>query len=383
MSGHPRFAPAAALLATLSLACSDADLPAAAASEGTAATTAQATELPPTPVHRVELGTVAVSITASGTIVARRVTEIVPEVQGRLVEVSVDVGDDVAAGDRLFRIDPTPFEMAAADARAGLALARAEAHNASTETTRIDKLAEEQAASAKRVEQVRTQAAVARARVEQAEVRLARAERDLRLTEVVAPYAGSIVERRAHEGAMAGAAAVLVLQESGALEVVLDVPEATVAPVREGDRVELRVEGLTGAVVTRVRSVSRRVDPDTRTYEVRAPVQNPHGLVKAGSYAQATIDTSPGAPAPVAPRAALRMRDGRTYVFRVAGDRVAQVAVELGRIGRETVELLSGLRVGDEIVVGEDVARLADGARIFPDRNTPPVAATRRDETGG
>ena len=335
-----------------------------------------------TPVHRIELGNVDVSVTASGTIAARRVTEIAPEVQGRLVEISVDVGDEVAAGDPLFRIDRAPFEMAAADASAGLALARAEAAHADAEAQRIDRLASENAASAQRVDQLRTQAAVAKARVEQAEARVARAERDLLLTVVRAPYDGHIVERRADEGGMAGAAPVLVLQEGGDLEAVLDVPEAA-APVRTGDAVRLRVEGITRPVATRIEAVSRRVDPDTRTYEARATVPNERGLVKAGSYTQATIDTSRGDPAPIVPRPALLMRDGRTFVFRVEDDRVARVPVTLGRTGPDSAEVASGLEVGDEVAVGDVIGRLGDGSRIRPARSAAPLAGTPPSESGG
>jgi len=365
------------------LACGPGDSTADEPPAETDAASADAADAEEVPVLSVELGTVPVTITASGTVVARRVTQIVPEVQGRLVEVGVRVGDEVAEGDPLLRIDPAPFEMAAADARAGLALARAEAENAAAEAKRIDQLADRDAASEQRVDQLRTQAAVAGARVDQAEARLARALRDLALTVVRAPYHGSVVERLAHEGSMTGTTPVLVLQESGILEVVLDVPEAADAPVREGDFVVLEIEGLPRAVKTRVSSVSRRVAPDTRTYEVRAPVPDPDSLVKAGSYAQAILETSPGEAAPVVPRSALLMREGRVFVFRVEGDRVAQTPIVLGRTGREAVEVRSGLAAGDEIVSGEAVARLGDGAPIRPRRTASPVAATGTRETDG
>jgi len=328
--------------------------------------------------HDVELGNVAVVLTASGTIAARRVTEIVPEVQGRLIEVLVDVGDEVRAGDVLFRIDPSAYQMALADARAGLAVARAEAANAAQEATRVDKLAEESAVSDQRVEQLQTQSAVAKARAQQAEARLARAQRDLALTRVDAPYDGSIVERNAHEGAMAGAGAVLVLQESGALEAILDIPEASGAPVRVGDPVSLRAEGVTVPIESRVRAVSRRVDPGTRTYEVRAPAPDPDGVVKVGSFVQAEIEPSLGDPAPVVPRAAVRMRDGRTTIFRVVQGRVEQRPVRLGRRGPRRVQVVAGVEAGDRIVVGEAVQRLSDGARV--ELAPPKVSATTADE---
>ena len=61
-------------------------------------------------------------------------------------------------------------------------------------------------------------------------------------------------------------------------------PEATHAPVRVGDAIRLRMEGFTQALATTARAVNRRVDPDTRTYEVRAGVPDPGRLAKVGSY---------------------------------------------------------------------------------------------------
>jgi multidrug efflux pump subunit AcrA (membrane-fusion protein) len=61
------------------------------------------------------------------------------------------------------------------------------------------------------------------------------------------------------------------------------------------------------------------------------------------------------------------MRDGRTYVFRISGDSgetVERVPVRVGVVNRDHAQILSGLAAGDEIVRGEAVERLDDGARI-------------------
>jgi membrane fusion protein (multidrug efflux system) len=315
-------------------------------------------------VQRVESGTLRVSMAASGTVRARRVSEIAAEVSGRLAQVFVDVGDLVEEGQPLFRIDPALYELSMAEARAGLALARAESENAAVEVERVSKLSERRAASEQLVEQHRTAAAVARAQVAQMEARVARAERDLERTLVRAPYAGSIVERRAHEGAMAGPQPILVLQETGSLEAVLAIPDAWPAPVRVGDQVRLHVEGRASPLETRIDRVSDRVDPDTHTYEARAPVQDLSRSLKAGSYLRAEVLTHSTAPAPIVDRSALLMRDGRTSVFRVSGDRVERVAVRVGLEDADRAQILGGIASGDEVVLGEEVGRLEDGARI-------------------
>jgi RND family efflux transporter MFP subunit len=314
-----------------------------------------------------ELGSLSVVVSASGSIEARRMAQIGPEVAGRIVHVAVDVGDEVEAGDLLFEIDPVPYELALAEARAGLSLARAQSKNAAADAERLRKLAAERAASRQDVDQVKTQAEVAHARVAQADARLARAERDLASTTVRAPWAGSVVERRAHEGTLAGDGPIVVLQESGALEAVLTIPEASPVTVRIGDPVSLRVDGLRAPIETRVDRVSDRVDPQTRTYEVRAPVEAAAQL-KAGSFARARLQPSASGELPTFERSALLMRDGRSFVFRVSetpdGLSAERVAVRVGASTADRVQILSGVEAGDELVRGPVVRRLTDGARI-------------------
>ena len=359
-----------ALVSVLSLAaCSESGPSSVEAVGGAAASEPEPASQNSASVDRVEtqrvaLGEIRTSMAASGAIRARRVTEIGAEVSGRLVRVLVDVGDEVEEGDPLFQIDARPYEMGLAEARAGLALARAQSENAAQEVDRVAKLIEERAASEQHFDQLQTAAAVARAQVDQMEARVARAERDLECTLVRAPYAGSIVERRAHEGAMAGGAPILVLQETGALEAVLAIPDAWPAPVRAGAEVRLYVEGLAEPLVTRIDRVSDRVDPETHTYEVRGPVDDPSRTAKAGSYLRAEVEMSSGASAPTVDRSALLTRDGRTYVFRVSGDTVERVPVRVGVEDQDRAQILSGVASGDEVVRGEAVGRLEGGARI-------------------
>ena len=347
-------------------ACSGSDSPVeeAAGAAGSQSVSGVSAAVDRVETQRVALGEIRTSMAASGAVRARRVTEIGAEVSGRLIEVLVDVGDAVEEGDPLFRIDARPYELGLAEARAGLALARAESENARHEVDRVSKLIEQSAASEQHFDQLQTAAAVARAQVEQMEARVARAERDLECTLVRAPYAGSVVERRAHEGAMAGPAPILVLQETGALEAVLAIPDAWPAPVRTGAEVRLYVEGLGEPLLTRIDRVSDRVDPETHTYEVRGPVDDPSRTVKAGSYLRAEVEMGSGAPAPIVDRSAILTRDGRSYVFRVSGDIVERVAVRVGIMDENRAQILSGVASGDEVVRGDAVGRLESGARI-------------------
>ncbi len=307
-------------------------------------------------------------IAASGSLTAARVTELGAESPGRILEVLVDIGDNVEQGQVLFRVDPVPYQTALSEAQAGLELARSEQNRAEAEAERMRRLAVQNIVPEQRHEKHQTEAEVARARVAQMRARVARAQLDLEHTESAAPYAGSIVERRAHEGTLAGPGTnILVLAETSRLEAVLDVPEVTPVPVRVGDEVHVWIEGSPRPFETRIDRINRRLDPETRTYAVRAPVPDTQGILKAGSYARAEIFARRLDPQPVVPRAALLSRDGRTFVVLVQDQRARRVSVRTGlRVG-DRVEILDGLDIGDRVVVGDDVERIEDGETLVAD----------------
>jgi len=331
-------------------------------------------------ITEIGLATLEVPVTASGSTQARRVSGLGAELTARILAVYVDVGDRVEAGTELFALDPVHYQAALDEAQAGLALARAEHQNALHEERRVERLAEQRAASEAQREQLSTAEDVATARLAQMEARLTRAQSNLARTVIRAPYAGTVVERRAHEGDMAGTEPVVVIQESGPLVAVLNIPEATLVPVRVGAPLLLHVPGLGAPITTRVDRVSERVDTETRTYEVRATIEDPSNTVKAGSYVYAEITATPAEPRPVVERSALLMRDGRSYLFRLEADRVRRVSVRVGALTSEWVEILNGAAVGDRVVYGEAVGRLDDGdaVRVAPAdlaRAKPGVAA--------
>jgi RND family efflux transporter MFP subunit len=283
--------------------------PGTTASAEAAVEAAPAGEAERVTTSRVRRGSIASLITASGSILARQTTPLGPAVPGRLVRIHVDVGEPVGQGDPIFLIDPHPYEIALQGAVAGLELARAQRAEAVQEAKRMQELARKQMVSQQEHDRARTKAAVARARVQQAESQVARARNDLDRTTVRAPYDGSVVERRAHEGTMATVTpntTVVVLQETAALEVVLHVAEASLAAVRPGDPVRLHIEGVAEPIDAEVRIVSERIDLASRTYEVRMPVHDAPPGVKAGAFARGEISPRAKESVLVVERSALR-----------------------------------------------------------------------------
>ena len=130
------------LIAAVTLACSRSQ-PAASPVEAPAVDSApepSAALVVDVRTTRVSRGAIQPHVSASGSILARRVSRIGAEVRGRIEEVFVDEGDRVAAGDPLFQIDRESFEVALRQAEAGLDLARSERRHIQVDLRRVDEL---------------------------------------------------------------------------------------------------------------------------------------------------------------------------------------------------------------------------------------------------
>ena len=329
----------------------------------------------PAPTTRVRRGQVDALVSASGSVVAPRLTELGPEVAGRLSAVHFDVGDQVEAGDIVFELDPLPFRIDLQRARAGLALAQAEAAQALQEVERVRRLAEQEIAPPQHLDRQLTHLAVAKARVQQELAAVQSAEQNLARTGVASPYAAHIVERQLHEGAMLGPGSVVVtIQEQTGFAAELDVPAGAAAPVEIGDPVLLIVEGAAEPFDTTIVSVNARIDPETRTYRVRASVPGEKSGAKAGAFVRAEIRPRTRGAAVIVERAAVLNRDGRSYVFGAVDGRAEQIEVAVGATGQRWVEIRSGAEAGDAVIIGPIIDRLADGAPIRA-AEPPPLEA--------
>jgi RND family efflux transporter MFP subunit len=350
-------------LVMLAAACAEPEPPAASARDVTAA------EEPVVGVEtaRVRRGSILQRISAPGSLVAKRTSRIGPEVAGRIAEIFVAEGDRVARGDPLFRIDPEPYQLARNQVRARLDRARAERRQIETDLARGRQLRSEEVLAEQRMDQLRTSLAVAAAAQREFEEALAMAERDLERTLVRAPYASSVAARLEDEGTTAlvrPQTIVLVLQETSELEAEATIPEVYFDAIRVGDAAVLHIEGAARTIATEVSTVSDAIDPATRTYLVKMRIPNPDHALKAGVFARIEIIPQAKSDVLLLPREAIRREDGRTRVLALRDGRAVAVPVQLGAVAEDVVEVLHGVRVDQEIIVGEAARTLATGMRV-------------------
>jgi membrane fusion protein (multidrug efflux system) len=330
--------------------------------------------------RRVRRGPIVQTVSAPGSIVARRESQIGTEVTGRILHVYVSEGDRVEAGAPLFQIDPEPYEMALRQAEAGVDLARAERSQVEADLARAHTLRRQAVVAQQDLDRLLTQLAVGQARERQASEAVALARHNVERTTVRAPYAGSIARRLVDEGTTAlvqPQTIVVVLQETGELEAHAAIPESQLALVQVGDRALLRVEGVPDPIETQVSAVSDTIDPATRTYLVKARVSNTDRSLKAGVFANVEILPQAKSDALLVPADAIRTEEGRTRLLVVRDDTAVAVPLEVGLVSEEAAEVLRGVAEGDEVIVGDAARTIAPGmrVRVAPASSAPaPVA---------
>ena len=316
---------------------------------------------------RVRRGAILEHVTAPGSLRARRESRIGAEVSGRIQQVFVNDGDRVEAGAPLFQIDRGPYEMALRQAEAVLDVARAERAQIEADLIRGNALRRSDIVAAEQLERMRTQVAVAKARERQSAESVALARHHLEQTLVVAPFGGSVAQRLVDEGTTAlvqPQTIAIVLQETDVLEAEANIPESQLSVVRVGDPALVHVEGLPQPIQTEVSAVSDTIDPQARTYRVQMIVPNPEHALKAGVFARIDILPKAKRDAVLVPRAAVRSEDGVTRVLVVRDGRAQAVPVQLGVVSENEAEVLAGLGIDSDVIVGAAAREIAPGMAV-------------------
>jgi cobalt-zinc-cadmium efflux system membrane fusion protein len=172
--------------------------------------------------------------------------------------------------------------------------------------------------------------------------------------EVRAPFAGEIVERSAVRGALVESGkSLFTLADRSVLWAMLNIPEAALGQVKEGQDVELRFESLPGKVFKgKLTWIGAEVDDKSRMARARAEVPNPEGVLRARMFAQARILKREAKEALLLPRDAIQQIEGKSFVFVKTGDDLFDArVVRLGAKADGNVEILEGLKAGERVAV--------------------------------
>ncbi len=135
--------------------------------------------------------------------------------------------------------------------------------------------------------------------------------------------------------------------------------------IQIGDRLLVTVDAYPHRAFSGKLSRSNHsVDPQSRTFEVEALLENAKGLLKPGFFVKARIPSAKLDPGMVVPQDALQYSYGIYKVFLIQGDVLKEQEVKVGDLSAEQVEIVSGVKAGDMIAVPVKGQVLKDAARI-------------------
>jgi HlyD family secretion protein len=308
-------------------------------------------------------GSLAVKLSANGTVAAWQEASIGAEVNGlKLIDVRVNVGDGVKRGQVLARFSAEALQADLLQAKASLAEAQASLSAASADAQRAATLAGTGALSAQQIAQFNTGEITAKARLQAAQALVAAAQVRANNAVLTAPDHGVISARSATVGSVVGAGAELFrMVRQNRLEWRAEVTSSEIGRIKPGAAAV--VTAASGAQVNgKVRVIAPTVDPVTRNALVYVDIAQ-HPDIKAGMFAKGDFNLG-NQTALTLPQQALVLRDGFTFAMRIdAGNKVAAVKLQTGKRSGDAVEILSGAKSGERFVAS-GAAFLADGDTV-------------------
>ena len=204
----------------------------------------------------------------------------------------MNVGDRVAAGQVVARLDPQTEQNALSAAKAGLEAARGEVNTARSTFERQEQLMAQGFTTRPRFDQALQAQETAQARLENAEAQVELAQDRLGFTELRADVAGVVTARSVEPGEVVqpGQVVVQVARDDGR-DAVFNVP-ARLLETQTGGAIDPRRSRRRPAVVAygRVREVAPQADPVTRTFQVRVGLQDPPEAMRLGSTVTGTME---------------------------------------------------------------------------------------------
>jgi len=318
-------------------------------------------------VQPAQLGDIRGVVHATGVVTPSPGAELIvvaPEA-ARIAEIPRATGDRVRRGDVLVRFDVPTAVADVQRQQAEVARAQATLEAAKAAETRAADLFDRGVAARREVEDAHRTAADATAALAQAKAALGSADAVAARATVRATFDGVVVRRLHNPGDLVEAAAsdpILRVIDPRRLEIVASVPLADAVKVRVGAAARLAGGALDTDVALKVIAGPAAVEPGTATVPVRLALA---GLanVPAGAPVEVDIDAEHHEHVVLIPMRAIVREGEDTAVFVATGEKAQRRPVQIGLSDGTRVEILTGLKAGDLVVV-DGQAGLPDGAAI-------------------
>jgi RND family efflux transporter MFP subunit len=190
-------------------------------------------------------------------------------------------------------------------------------------------------------------------------------DRQLRDTEIRAPFDGYVERRLVNLGELVKSQMpVMAIVRLDPLKVTAEIPEKMAPWIDSGRPIELHVDAYPDRTFTgKVTRISPAVNTGTRAFPFEAVVPNADGALKPGTFARVHVESGKVDEVLTLPYAALQYRYGVNRVFVVNGDKLEMRELQVGERLGERIEVTSGVKAGERVVVS-DVESLNGGELV-------------------
>jgi RND family efflux transporter MFP subunit len=326
-------------------------------------------------------------------IIPYETVDIYPKVTGFIDSIRVDRGSHVRAGEVMIRLSAPELVAQRAQAEASLQAAQSQLSAAQAKLVSDEGTYQHLSAAAKTPGvvagndlQVSEQSAAAdRAQAEAAANNVRAAQDAVRSVtqlesylEIAAPFSGVVTLRNLHPGALVGPASgtpgaqpIVQIEDLDRLRLVVPVPEAYTAGIREGQQAAFGVPAYPGRTFhAPIARIAHDVTQNTRTMAVELDVRNSDGQITPGSFATVEWPIQRSYPTMMVPSTSVTTDLQRTFVIRVRQGKAEWVDVKTGVTVNGKTEVFGELQPGD-IVVANATDAIRPGTNLSTQQLSP------------
>lgn len=324
----------------------------------------------PVSVARVERRALPYELDATGTVEPIRSVDVLPQVNGTILHVNFAEGDEVAAGQVLFEIDPRPYRAALQQAEGALLRDVTQAQSAAREAARYKTLAATNTVTQEDYEtkQTAADAAAAAARSDSASAALARL--NLEYATVRAPIGGRTGRLLLHEGNLvrAGNDALVSIVQMRPILVRFSVPAVNLPALRARAGQQMKTIAMPArdsalAVQGILSFVDNQVDSTTGNVLLKARFPNHDGVLWPGEFVAVTLVLGVQNDAVVVPSQAVMQGQQGTYIFVVNNDGTTTNQPITVERTLDSLSVIAGVPAG-ALVVTDGQLRLTPNAKV-------------------
>jgi len=324
---------------------------------------------------QAQAGDISLSLDALGTVTPLATVTVRPQLSGYLTQVAFTEGQMVKQGDFLAQIDPRPYQIALEQAQGQLARDQALLKNAQIDLARYQKLNAQDSIARQQLDTQQSLVLQYQGTIISDQAQADTAKLDLDYCHITAPVTGRVGLRQVDQGNYVQTGdtnGLVVITQLQPITVIFTIPEDNIPLVQQGLQAGQKLQvtafdrtGTTELATGKLATIDNQIDTTTGTVKLRAHFDNADNALFPNQFVNVTLHVRTEQAQAIVPMAAIQHGSTGAFVYRVKDDKTVTVQpVKIGIIDGDKVEIVSGAKTGDQVVV-DGVDQLREGSKVI------------------